>query len=168
MKLTYNDVRYIISEATKRIISEQYGSNKKSRIISINIDDVADESWDVFEDEIEVLYDKLNGEDAYIQLRCIFDYDEGQDGDGWFTEKINPSCTLYDMTPIDNDFLKGELSPEAYNAILTSVKKYVWKNHDDYEMEMEDEIEKENDSREMDYWDDEFDRRREEKYFGKN
>ena len=40
MKLTYNDIRYIISETTKRIITENHDSNKETEDVYVGLEEL--------------------------------------------------------------------------------------------------------------------------------
>jgi hypothetical protein len=77
---------------------------------------------------------------------CTYRYNEGSRGD-WDTPGSNPSYTLVEITPEDNEELEASLSNEAYMAVLDAAAKYIWDNREDYEMEM---LEKKEES---DYWD---------------
>lgn len=139
MKLNYNDIRYIISETTKRIVTEGYGSNKETEDVYVGLEELIVNP--VFEDELD-MYD---GE-SEVHMVCTYRYNEGSRGD-WYTPDSNPSYTLVEITPEDNEELESSLSNEAYMAVLDAAAKYIWDNREDYEMEM---LEKKEES---DYWD---------------
>lgn len=137
MKLTYNDIRYIISETTKRIVTEGYGSNKETEDVYVGLEELIVNP--VFEDELD-MYD---GE-SEVHMVCTYRYNEERRGD-WDTPGSNPSYTLVDITPEDNEELESSLSNEAYMAVLDAAAKYIWDNREDYEMGM---MQKRNDYRE--------------------
>lgn len=137
MKLTYNDIRYIISETTKRIVTEGYSSNKESEDVYVGLEELIVNP--VFEDELD-MYDGENE----VHMVCTYEYNEGSRGE-WDTPGSNPSYTLVDITPEDNEELESSLSNEAYMAVLDAAAKYIWDNREDYEMGM---MQKRNDYRE--------------------
>jgi hypothetical protein len=131
MKLTYNDICYIISETTKRIVAESY-NDRETKEIDIEFADLNIDT--AFDDELEEFIDSQE-EYPTVHLVCTFDYNAESRGDYW-TPSSSESYTLYDVEDMGNENLKEGLSPEAYEAVIEAAKDYVYQNSEDFEMDM--------------------------------
>lgn len=129
MKLNFNDIRYVIQESTKRILSEAFNSNRIKEDFTIEMYDIKIEP-SYLEDELD-MYSGPNG----VHVVCTFDYDRGQKGD-YDTEPISPSYELIDVIPGINQELDSNLSPELFSAVLKGACNYVWEHQTEFEESM--------------------------------
>lgn len=129
MKLNFNDIRYVIQESTKRILSEVFNSNRVKEDFTIEMYDIKIEP-SYLEDELD-MYSGPNG----VHVVCTFDYDRGQKGD-YDTEPISPSYELIDVIPGINQGLDSNLSPELFSAVLKGACNYVWEHQTEFEESM--------------------------------
>ena len=148
MKLTYNDIRYIISEATKRIVAEGI-NEKETKQFDIDFEYLDIDT--VFDDELDEF---IRSQEEYptVPLVCTFDYDGGSRGDYW-TPSSSESYTLCDVEDMGNETLKENLSPEAYEAIIEAAKEYVYNNSEEFEMDMLNDTQDYRQYSEDDYYD---------------
>lgn len=126
MKLNFNDIRYVIQESTKRILSEVFNSNRVKEDFTIEMYEIEIEP-SYLEDELD-MYSGPNG----VHVVCTFEYDGGQKGD-YDTEPINPSYRLIDVIPGTNQELDSNLSPETFSAVLKGACNYVWEHQEEFE-----------------------------------
>ena len=129
MKLNFNDIRYVIQESTKRILSEVFNSNRVKEDFTIEMYDIKIEP-SYLEDELD-MYSGPNG----VHVVCTFEYDRGQKGD-YDTEPISPSYVLIDVIPGINQELDSNLSPELFSAVLKGACNYVWEHQTEFEESM--------------------------------
>ena len=148
MKLTYNDIRYIISEATKRIVAEGI-NEKETKQFDIDFEYLDIDT--IFDDELDEF---IRSQEEYptVHLVCTFDYDGGSRGDYW-TPSTSESYTLCDVEDMGNENLEEELSPEAYEAVIEAAKEYVYNNSEEFEMDMLNDAQDYRQYSEDDYYD---------------
>ena len=129
MKLTYNDIRYIISETTKRIITE---SSTKKITEDYEIDFLETNINPIFDDEL----DMYEG-NTLVNVVCTFEYTPGSEND-YDTAPTPDMYRLIEVTPENNEELENSVSPELYSAIIDGINKYVWEHREEFEMDVED------------------------------
>lgn len=136
MKLNYNDIRYIMHEATKRILSERYNDMKKE---DFSIDIFELEIDPSFEEELDN-YSRMEGGMNEVHVICTFDCFEGQKG-SYEQEPISPYCNLEDVQSGNNEGLRQSMSPELFAAVINSALDYVWKHQQEFEEDFATECE---------------------------
>lgn len=154
MKLNFNDIRYVIQESTKRVLSEAFKKNRVREDFTIEMYDIEIEP-SYLEDE----FDMYSGP-CGIHVICTFEYDGGQKGN-YDTEPISPSYELIEVIPGVNPKLGSDLSPELFSAVLKGACNYVWEHQQEFEESMF-----ENDSNEDEgpNPDDEYEKYREKRF----
>lgn len=126
MRLNFNDIRYIVNEAAKRIIEAQGGSSMVTKEFGININDIEVPTF--FDDEI----DSLSG--GEVRMRCEFMYREGQSG--YDAQPMSEEYVLSEVYPADNSELREYVSPDLFDAIIDGAERYVWDNSEEFEESM--------------------------------
>lgn len=126
MRLNFNDIRYIVNEAAKRIIEAQGGSSMVTKEFGININDIEVPTF--FDDEI----DSLSG--GEVRVRCEFMYHKGQSG--YDAQPMSEEYVLSEVYPADNSELRENVSPDLFDAIMDGAERYVWDNSEEFEESM--------------------------------
>lgn len=129
MRLTENDIKYIVAEATRRLVNEYSSGRKIKEDFTIDMNELVIEPY-YLEDEL----DQYSGP-AAVHMELYFTFNKGQEG-SYDVEPISDSYELVNVVPAANMELDRSLSPELFGAVLKAATNFVWEHQGDFEQAM--------------------------------
>lgn len=136
IRLTESELKTIITESVKQIISEAFGKSRTSNTnvasFGVHLNDIRFENLQL-DDFITENYDELPSEE--VQVEISYSTYAGDKGD-YYTPPTAPYAELNDIKVDTNQVFANAMSSELYQIFIQEVDSFVENNYEDYIQEI--------------------------------